>query len=56
MRKKKMAQVIEIMGMYAYCIGRDLTPVDPSCLVDEKILKKGGTFLFTDQMPCPVES
>lgn len=50
-RKRKMTQMAEIMGMYTYCIGRDLTPVDPSCLVDGKILKKGGTFLFTDQMP-----
>lgn len=43
-----MTEMAEIMEMYPYCIDRDFKVSDVGGLLSEKVVRKGGTFLFSE--------
>jgi hypothetical protein len=48
LRREKMQQVIDVMGMYKNCLDQNLRPIDINELVSDDALTHFGSYIFMD--------
>lgn len=48
LRREKMLQIIEVMGIYRKCLSVDLSPMDIDELKSEKAMHQGHSYIFMD--------